>query len=184
MKFHKLIRLHNKMKKTSLKARMNSETFLEICIQTLTRRTHPPFLALTNSQQTLTSLRYMTAVPDHTLDQPGYHNPHPPFHSTRTPYPETLPSLLPALLDLHNAYWKTGSVPQAWRDGVIPSHPQESGQRKSLPTKSFQTDCLNPLHREGLLVHPQTLLVVLHGRKRVHRQEHSEGLHVWRTWMH
>ena len=29
------------------------------------------------------------------------------------------PSLLPALLDLYNSCWKTGSVPQAWRGGVI-----------------------------------------------------------------
>ena len=65
-----------------------------------------------------------------------------------------------------------------------PSQPQESSQRKSHTTKSFQIDCLNTLHREGLLVHPQIPLVVLHGRKRVHRQEHSEGLHAWSTWMH
>ena len=35
-----------------------------------------------------------------------------------------------------------------------------------------------------LLVHPQTPLVVLHVKKRVYRQEHTEGLHAWSAWMH
>ena len=149
VKFYKLLRLY-KAKKTSLKARMNSETFKarKGCQQSFWRfasklfneEDSSIFLALTNSQQNLTSLRYMTAVPDHTLDQPGYDNPPPlPFISMRDPISQreieeinvrsrssSTPSpldhvsyilkhcpSLSALLDLYNSCLKTGSVPQA-----------------------------------------------------------------------
>lgn len=43
------------------------------------------------------------------------------------------PSLMPALLDLYNCCWETGSVPQAWRDGVIRLIPKEAA--KDDPTE-------------------------------------------------
>ena len=48
------------------------------------------------------------------------------------------PSLLPALLNLYNSCWKTGSVTQAWRDGVIHLIPKKVAKENPTQPSHFR----------------------------------------------
>ena len=56
------------------------------------------------------------------------------------------PSLMPALLNLYNLCWKTGSVPQAWGDGVIRLIPKEAAKENPVEPGHFRpialTSCI------------------------------------------
>ena len=54
------------------------------------------------------------------------------------------PSLLPALLELSNSCWKTGSVPQAWRDEVIRLIPKKAAKENPTQPSHFRPIAVTP----------------------------------------
>ena len=48
------------------------------------------------------------------------------------------PSLMPALIDLYNCCWETGSVPQAWRDGIIRLIPKVAAKESPAEPSNFR----------------------------------------------
>ena len=93
------------------------------------------------------------------------------------------PSLAAALLDLYNAFRSSGSVPTAWKVGVIRLIPKSSAEEEPRNPSNFRPTALTPLYRKTLHHQTQESMAVIHVTKRLHGHQHPKGLCEWYPWL-